>query len=600
MLRDKKFRNTVINRLTEETKKASRPANLEEIPEEDQKFLSTLKLGFVGGCEISFMKEFLESNTAPCYHTFDHGESSDPYLTFSDKKSGVYKFNPDIVVISDAQNIRNNIRDIQMSDVDFNTQEDHLKEIKQRILAALKEARKELNANYILVNYPIVPRPAQGMFAYKHLENAFSLREFLKKLDLLLYEIAKENDDVYVLSIDDAFLKAGVGYQIREGDADAIYEHLTREGALTVGLDLLEELKVLKGFGSRIKCVVVDLDNTMWDGILRDDGIEGINLHENRLHVLDLLTKRGIILALASKNDPSIIPIIDEILGKYADKFVVKKVNWNDKAQSLQEIAQELNIGIDSLAFFDDNQYERDQIKSFLPMVHVYPDSEILNSLTKLEFEPIGKLTKESKKRGKMYVEQMKREQDEKQFGVDKRSFLMACNMEIWIRLAEDKDLGRVTELIQRTNQLNATAIRYTKEEILEFNKSNDYRIYVVNLYDRYGEYGLIGVALVNLEKEQWIMEVITFSCRAMGKTVEQSFLYYLMQEAQKAKATTLISKYRQTDRNEAIKRIFEDAEFVMKENKTNDSITWVYNFKEKGIPKYAEWFKVLKKAKSD
>ena len=181
MLRDKKYRNTVIRRLTEETKKASRPANVEKVPEEDQKFLGTLKLGFVGGCEISFMKEFLESNGAPCYHTFDHGESSDPYLTFSDKKGGVYKFNPDVVIISDAQNIRNYIKDLQVGEVDFTKQEAHLNEIKQRILASIKEARKDLNANYILVNYPIVPRPAQGMFAYKHLENAYSLREFLKK-----------------------------------------------------------------------------------------------------------------------------------------------------------------------------------------------------------------------------------------------------------------------------------------------------------------------------------------------------------------------------------------------------------------------------------
>jgi len=600
MLTDKKFRNTVFKRLTEETKKAAQPINIAtKLSAIDQEFIKSMKIGFVGGCELFFLKEFLESNGGICYHTFDNSESSDPYLALSDEKGGIYSFKPDVVIISDAQNIRNYISDIQKSQTDKETQEKQFLEITNRLNAAISTARKKLNANYIIFDYPIVPRPAQGMFAYKHLENALSIHEFLKKLDLVLYQIAKENDDIYIYTINDTFLKAGTGYQIREGDADGIYEHFTREGAVTVGLELTEQLKVMKGFGKRIKCVVVDLDNTLWDGIIRDDGVQGVNLHVNRLNVLELLSKRGILIALASKNDPSIAPIIEEVLGSYSELFVAKKISWNDKAQSLQEIAQELNIGIDSLAFFDDNPYERDQIKSFIPEVSVYADTEILDCLTKLEFEPIGKLTAESTKRANMYVQQKKREQAEKQFGIDKRSFLLSCNMELWMRRAEDRNLGRVTELIQRTNQLNATAVRYSKEEILEFHKSDDYRIYVVNLFDRYGEYGLIGVALIKIEDKVWNMELTTFSCRAMGKTVEQSFLYYLMKEAQKEKATMLQGKYRETERNEAIKRIFEDAGFEMNTEKDKEFIIWEYDFKEKGIPDYSEWFKILKKGKN-
>ncbi|MFW9924841.1 MAG: HAD-IIIC family phosphatase [Candidatus Thorarchaeota archaeon] len=600
MITDKKFRNTVMKRLTEETKKVSKPINVAtKLSEEDQEFLKTIKIGFVGGCELSFIKEFLEANGGNCYHTFDNNESSDAYLAFNDKKGGIYSFKPDYVIISDVQNIRNYIGEIQRNKATFEQQEQQFNEITGRLNAALTEARKDLKAKYILIDYPIVPRPSQGRFDYKHLDEAYSLREFLSKLDLLLYKFAKENDDAYVLSINDSFLKAGMGYLIREGDADGIYEHFTREGAVAVGLDLIEELKIIKGYGRRIKCVVVDLDNTLWDGILRDDGIEGVNLHVNRLHVLELLSKRGILLAIASKNDPSSIPIIEEVLGSFSDMFAIKKINWNDKAQSLQEIALELNIGIDSLSFFDDNPYERDQIKSLLPMVHVFMDTEILHALTTLEFEPIGKLTEESRKRAQMYVEQMKRDVAEKQFGVDKTSFLNACNMELWIRRAEDKNLGRVTELIQRTNQLNATVVRYTKEQILDFHKSDDYRIYIADLYDRYGEYGLIGAAIVKRGEEKWSMEVVTFSCRAMGKTVEQSFMYYIMRDAQKEKANSLISKYRQTEKNEAIKRIFEDAGFEMRPEKQDDFIIWEYNFKDKGIPEYPEWFKILKKEKS-
>jgi len=591
MLRDKKYRNYIIRRLTEETQRATAPPTSKKMSDEDIEFLSSLKIGFVGGCELSFMKEYLEANGAQCYHTFDHNEPSNPFLAFSDEKGGLYKFNPSIVIVSDVQDIRNYIFDIQHGATDFAKQEEQLKQARNRILNGIKQAREKLSALYIIMDYPLAIRPAHGRFDYKHLSNAYSLREFLKRLDLLYLEMSKQEDDLYLLSIDEAFLSAGVGHQIRESDADGIYEHLTQDGAVTVARDLIEHLKVIRGYGKRIKCAVIDLDNTLWDGILRDDGIEGVNLHPNRLKALELLTKRGIMLAISSKNDSTLEPVIDQILGEAAKLFVIKKINWNDKAQNLQEIAQELNIGIDSLAFFDDNPYERDQISTFLPQILVLPDTEILHALNRLEFEPVGKLTEESSKRVLMYAQEAARESIEKLY-YDKESFLRACEMKLWVRQADPENLGRVTELILRTNQLNATAVRYTKEEILEFYHADDYKIYVVNLEDKYGEYGLIGTALIHEENNKWTMDVLTFSCRAMGKTVEQTFLTYLMNEAKKRGATTLVGKYMKTDRNEAVERIFEETKFT-KSTGENGMIFWHYNFEEMKIPTYPDWFDI-------
>ena len=598
MITDKKFRNTVLSRLTQEVRQVSQPINIAtQLSEEDQKFLKSMKIAFVGGCELEFMKEFFEANGAECYLTFDHNESSDPNLSLSDFKGGVYSFNPDVVIISDVQFIRNEIGSIQHNVSTFESQEEKLQFISKRLLNGIKKARTKLNANYFIMTYPLVIRPAYGRFDYKNLNNSFSLREFLNRLEASFYDLSKQEDDVYVLSVNESFLKAGVGLQIRENDADGVYEHFTRDGAVTISLELLNHLRVVKGHGRRIKCVVVDLDNTIWDGILRDDGIEGINVYHNRLTVLDFLTRRGILLAIASKNDSSIQPLVDDVLGPISDSFIIKKINWNDKAQNLMEIAQELNIGLDSLVFFDDNPYERDQIQLFLPDVLVLPETEIIHTLNRIEFEPIGKLTKESAKRTQMYTEQKKREIDETKFALDKEGFLLSCDLELWMREAKDINLSRVTELIQRTNQLNATAVRYSKEEILEFHKSSDYKIYVVNLYDRYGEYGLIGVTLIRKEEHLWIMEVLTFSCRAMGKTVEQTFLSFLMQEAQKENASILVGKYKKTEKNEAMERLFTEANF---ESKTaeNGLVLWEYNFKSNRIPDYPKWFKILKKEK--
>ncbi|MHA1668013.1 MAG: HAD-IIIC family phosphatase [Candidatus Heimdallarchaeaceae archaeon] len=598
MMTDKKFRNTVLTRITQEARQTSRPINIAtQLSEEDKSFLRTLKIAFVGGCELEFMKEFFEANGASCYLTFDHNEASDPNLVLSDFNSGVYSFNPNIVVLSDVQFIRNEIGDIQRNKTNFKVQKEKIDFIKQRLLNGVKNARTKLNASFFVMTYPLVIRPAYGRFDYKNLTNSYSLREFLYRLELSFYDIAKHEEDIFVLSVNEAFLKAGVGLQIRENDADGIYEHFTREGAVTVSMELLDHLKVVKAYGRRIKCVVVDLDNTLWDGILRDDGVEGVNVYRNRLTVLKFLARRGIVLAIASKNDSTISPLVDKVLGPISNDFVIKKINWNDKAQSLMEIAQELNIGLDSIAFFDDNPYERDQIKEFLPEVLVLPETEILHSLNRIEFEPIGRITKESEKRTQMYIEQKKREIDEKKFALDKKGFLLSCKLEIWMREAKDENLGRVTELIQRTNQLNATAVRYSKEEILSFHKSENYKIYVVNLYDRYGEYGLIGVALIRKQTNEWIMEVLTFSCRAMGKTVEQTFLSFLMREAAKEGADILVGKYKKTEKNEAIERLFRETGFVQRESNA-EFILWEYNFKQKGIPDYPEWFKILKREK--
>ena len=598
MITDKKFRNIVLTRLTQEVRHVSQPINIAtQLPEADQEFIKSMRIAFVGGCELEYMKEFFEANGAECYLTFDHNESSDPNLSLSDFKGGVYSFNPDVVIISDVQFIRNEIGSIQHNVSTFDSQEEKLQFISKRLLNGIKKARTKFNANYFIMTYPLVIRPAYGRFDYKNLNNSFSLREFLNRLESSFFDLSKQEDDVYVLSVNESFLKAGVGLQIRENDADGVYEHFTREGAVTISLELLNHLRVVKGHGRRIKCVVVDLDNTMWDGILRDDGIEGINVYHNRLTVLDFLTRRGILLAIASKNDSSIQPLVDDVLGPISDSFIIKKINWNDKAQNLMEIAQELNIGLDSLAFFDDNPYERDQIQLFLPDVLVLPETEIIHTLNRIEFEPIGKLTKESAQRAQMYTEQKKREIDETKFALDKEGFLLSCDLELWMREAKDINLSRVTELIQRTNQLNATAVRYSKEEILEFHKSSEYKIYVVNLYDKYGEYGLIGVTLIRKEEQKWIMEVLTFSCRAMGKTVEQTFLSFLMQEAQKENASILVGKYKKTEKNEAMERLFTEASFESKAGE-NGLVIWEYNFENNGIPDYPKWFKILKKEK--
>ena len=188
IVRDKKYRNYIIRRLTEETQRAAKPPISGEVTAEDREFLSTLKIGFVGGCELSFMQEFLKANGAQCYHTYDNNEPSNPFLAFNDERGGIYSFNPSVVVVSDVQDIRNYIFDIQHGATDFEKQEEQLKQARDRVLEGIKKARDKLSAVYIIMDYPLAIRPAHGRFDYKHLSGSYSLREFLKRLDLLYLE----------------------------------------------------------------------------------------------------------------------------------------------------------------------------------------------------------------------------------------------------------------------------------------------------------------------------------------------------------------------------------------------------------------------------
>jgi len=169
--------------------------------------------------------------------------------------------------------------------------------------------------------------------------------------------------------------------------------------------------------------------------------------------------------------------------------------------------------------------------------------------------------------------------------------------MRLWIREAKKEDLNRVVELIQRTNQLNATVTRYSKNEVQNFYNSSNNHIYVANLWDKYGAYGLIGVIIVEKcdNKPEWIFRSFLFSCRAMGKTVEQNTLIYIKKEAKKKNIKKIISQYNKTDRNSAIEKVFKEAKFtpISTSGKKQE---WIFKLNSKQDIEYDKWMKVIKK----
>ncbi|PVX24913.1 MAG: hypothetical protein CW691_06115 [Candidatus Bathyarchaeum sp.] len=593
-IRDKHFRSNVLYMWS---KTADTETKNQVVDEQLKKALEGKKIFFIGGCELSFLKEHLEKNVPfETLHTFDYGAASNPVFEVNDEQSELLKFSPDIVVLSHNQQIRSYIQAIQLQKVTYQDQEAQIQEIKTTFEDTIKTLRKKgIFGPIIIFNYPLMYRPGLGAFEYHSIKTGYSLIEFLAKLQLTYYEVAKKFNDVFVLNAEQVFANEGKNTLIRKSDSDGIYEHPSRKGSAYLGDELFEVLRIYYKIGKKIKCIVTDLDNTLWQGIIQDDGVSGVNLLHYRLRILQMLHRRGIILTIASKNDPSLEPQVNQVLGKYQNIFTLKKISWNDKAQSIHEIATELNIGKDSIAFFDDDPFNLDQVRNLLPEVSVYFPDKILDTLQLPEFDP-GITTEEAKKRGIMYEQQKKRKEDESNYRGSKEEFLKSIDMKLWIREASERDLHRVTDLIGRTNQLNATIIRFKKPEIINFHKSKNHKIYVTNVWDKYGEYGLSGVAIVeeNKETKEWSLISFLFSCRVMGKTVEQNTLAFIQREAKKNGIKKIVGQYKKTGRNSAIKRVFEEANFQKQESK-DDFQQWAFNLEEQTTLEYSEWIKLLK-----
>ncbi len=278
----------------------------------------------------------------------------------------------------------------------------------------------------------------------------------------------------------------------------------------------------------KVKCVVWDLDNTLWDGILieTDEPIK-LKLREGVLDVMSKLDERGIIQSIASKNDFE--PAIRELerLG-ISDYFLYPQISWGMKSTALEEIAKCLNIGIDSLALVDDSNFERAEVNSRFPQVRTYSETDIPNLPERAEFDvPV---TDESRNRRLMYKAEQKRSSVLSQNGADILGFLKESGISICIFTPTGEDeILRCFELASRTNQLNMTGHRYTQNEFKALLSSDKSKTFAFSCKDKYGEYGIVGFGMYDVNGEILEFSEFAMSCRVAGKFVESALFYALL-----------------------------------------------------------------------
>lgn len=297
------------------------------------------------------------------------------------------------------------------------------------------------------------------------------------------------------------------------------------------------------------KCVVFDLDNTLWKGILLEGAVE---LRSEVAELFRRLDERGILISIASKNAAD--DAHAQLKGFGLDDYLLHpQIGWDQKSEGLRRIAAALDIGIDTFIFVDDNPFERAEVEQVLPIVEVLPETAIPSLLDHPRLQ--GAVTPESKARRQMYREAATREVAAQSFD-DYAAFLKSCGIRVGIRPDRPSDFDRIAELVQRTNQLNFSGRKYGRDEIAEILRDPARERFVVDVTDKFGSYGTVGFCLASWAGDTLTIEDFMLSCRVQGKFIEQALFWYLSEGAGHPPVDHVVVNFKRTDRNAAAHKV--------------------------------------------
>jgi len=576
-------------------------------PSSDSRMKSAISLSLIkgrkfyviAGCELTYFCDFLKVNGGIVHHTFEQNSAMDPYSELMNPQCPIWDYKPDHLIISQVQNIRSLLGKNERERGFWSKDEQmtSLKSIANSLEWSISKIREKLDSPIWVFTHPMINSPSHGMFDYRGIDG-LGQYEIITHFKLMQYDIARSFPAAYLLDSDLAFERVGKlnepgsSGQIRPNEA--MGGHPTESGGFLIGEYFNFQMAIISKEVQRVKCVVLDCDNTLWDGIIREDGESGISIFRNRLYRLWQLTQRGIILCLCSKNDPEDSEMIMKALSTYLDfdqKIVSKRINWNPKSANISSLAEELNIGTDSIAFFDDSPFERAEVEAILPEVMVYDAAKIEESLDWFNFHSFGDLTQDGSKRTELYKNESVRKEAESESGPDFEDFLISCEFRLEMRVPEPSELARVAELIQRTNQMNATLNRSDLSEIQRLFEDEKVTILISKLGDKFGDYGIIGVIIASTRDSIMSVKELAFSCRAMGRKVEHCLIEELIGLASAEDVTNIEIDVTKTSRNNQIISTLEEIGFLESEVGSDGTATFQLKIDEISGRRFPAWF---------
>lgn len=315
----------------------------------------------------------------------------------------------------------------------------------------------------------------------------------------------------------------------------------------------------LRESAKKVKLAVFDLDNTLWDGIVIEDPEREYELKPGVVDALKELDRRGILLSVASKNNVADARPLLERLGIW-DLFLHPQINWQPKSIGIMRIVHTLNVGMDSVAFVDDSEFERAEIRAALPDVRTFDAAELTGLPSQREFEvPV---TAESGRRRQFYRDEQQRRSQLDGSGKDYDTFLRSCGMKLRLEGLEDDNRERVYELVQRTNQLNFSGNHYAREDLDRLLADGNVMPVVMRCEDRFGDYGIVGFAMIEEGEHSIDVLDLMFSCRIQGKRVEHGVFEFLRARAATRGLQGVTCHLRRTERNAPAVRVLADLGF--------------------------------------
>ena len=538
--------------------------------------------------------EIVRAGFAPKFHIGDFDAVAADVLN---PDSALYRFQPDFVILAQwLEGLQPALvnRFLTLSGEQVEDALAALMDQQRSLLSALRERSK---AVVLVNNFPIPPSPTLGIL---DAQQSAGQTAAVLRLNARLATVCQAVGDAYVVDL--MRLVGDVGYRnaVNERFWQTARAPLAPPGLIAYGQECGRFFRALRGRAR--KCLVLDCDNTLWGGIVGEDGLDGIKcdttypgscyraLQEEALN----LHHRGVILALCSKNNEADVM---QVLREHPDMvlreahFAITMINWDDKVTNLRRIAAELNIGLDSLVFVDDNPFETNYVSEHLPEVAVIPLTSNLAghraALARSGLFDTLSVSDEDRKRTAMYRSDRQRKELERSTG-SLAEYLAGLETRAEFGPPRRTEIARVAQLTQKTNQFNLTTRRYSEGEITALAGGEDSEVTRLTAADKVSDLGLVGVAVTRYRGEVAEIDSFLMSCRALGRGLEDGLLHIVADNARRRGATTVRGVFRKTRKNDLCVDFYQRNGFARTESTAEGSVWELAG--DRPLPEFPAW----------
>jgi FkbH-like protein len=502
-----------------------------------------------------------------------------------DPASPLYRFRPDFIILAQWLEALSPGLTTGFVSLGEERREAEAARVREHLRSILSAVVQNTQATVLVNNFPVPADPTLGILDAQSPDYQTST---ILRLNDRLRADASELNGVAIVDFMRLFATYGSDAMIDERYWHIARAPLSQRALVPLGAEYAKFVRALRGKAR--KCLVLDCDNTLWGGVVGEDGLSGIQLGPTypgscfvalQREILNL-HDRGVILALCSKNNEADVL---EVLREHPDSvlreqhFSALQINWDDKVTNLRRIADELNIGLDSMVFVDDNPFEADFVRERLPEVAVLAlppkaYAAYASLLARGAYFDSLSYTAEDRRKNAMYGENRRRRVLERESS-SLEEYLAKLDIEVELGKPSELEIPRVSQLTQKTNQFNLTTQRYSEGQIRSLARADDAAVLALKVRDRVAELGLVGVAILRFAERTATIDAFLLSCRAIGRGAEDALLAGVMQEASARGAERVLGAYIPTSKNGVVRDFYGRHGFTVAEE-TPERVTWV------------------------